>query len=67
MAILASRLERLYEPKPWEEIVSAAHHLLQEANVPCDVVRDDTLLGRLGQYHAVVLPQVRLLNGETGQ
>lgn len=70
VALLASRRQHLADPlqsfsrrdvQRQNTVVRAAHELLQQAHIPCDVVRDDTLLTRLGQYRVVILPEVTAL------
>jgi hypothetical protein len=67
VAVLASRFDHCLDPQRQDTAVRAAQQLLQEAHIPCDVVRDDTLLSRLVQYRLVVLPEVRSLNIDTAQ
>ena len=67
VAILASRQDHALNPQRQDAVVRAAHQLLQEAHIPCDVVREDTLLNRLAQYQMVVLPEIGLLELDTAQ
>jgi hypothetical protein len=67
VAVLASRLDHCLDPQRQNITVRAIQQLLQEAHIPCDVVRDDTLLKRLAQYQLVVLPETTALDLDTAQ
>ena len=67
VAVLATRQDHCLEPRRQDRIVRAAHQLLQEAHIPCDVVREDTLLARLPQYRAVLLPEIGWMDLDTAQ
>ncbi len=65
VAVLASRLQHCCDFDHQNTAVRAAHQLLQEAHVPCDIVHDDALLPRLEQYRLLILPEVTALSPET--
>lgn len=65
VAVVASRQDHALAPRRQDKAVRAMHQLLQEAHIPCDVVREDTLLNRLAQYHMVILPETGLLEPDT--
>lgn len=65
VAIVASRQDHALDPRRQDKAVRAMHRLLQESHIPCDVVREDTLLSRLAQYQMVVLPETGLLESDT--
>ena len=67
VALLASYRQHCLEPEAQDRAIRAAHRLLQEAHVPCDIVREDTLLQRLAQYRLIVLPEVSALDLATAR
>lgn len=67
IAILMSRLDHLADPQQQGVVMRALHQLLQEAHIACDIVRDDTLLNRIGQYQLVILPETRAIQIDTAQ
>lgn len=67
VAVLASRLDHSLDPHRQNKTIRAIQQLLQEAHIPCDVVRDDTLLKRLSHYQLVILPETNALELDTAQ
>ncbi len=67
VAILASYADHCLDPHRQDKVVRAAHQLLQEAHIPCHVLREDTLLARLQNYRAVVLPEISQMDLDTAQ
>ncbi len=62
VALLASRRQHCLDAQAQSRAMRAAHQWLQEAHIPCDVVCEDTLWARLGQYRVVVLPEIGALD-----
>ncbi|MDD5707941.1 MAG: hypothetical protein PHR35_18640 [Kiritimatiellae bacterium] len=70
VAIVASRAQNLRIAGRFQPFLSEAwrmHTLLSQNHVPCEVVNDDNLLTRLGEYDLVVLGEVRLLAPATAR
>jgi hypothetical protein len=67
VAVLASHLDHCLNPQRQNVTIRAMQQLLQEAHIPCDVVRDDALLNRLVQYQLVILPETTVLDVDTAQ
>lgn len=57
VAVLASRYQHCLDWDHLRYAVSSAQRMLAENHIPCNIVREDTLLQRLSQYRLVILPE----------
>ena len=62
VALLASRRQYDLDPARLDRALRAAHRLLREAHVPCDILREDTWRERRRLYRLCVLPEISALD-----